>query len=70
MPKFLKGSACACAISRQNISHEVREIFAELGLKSLREARGRSDLLHLINDPRAVGQMDLSRMLAYFEESR
>ncbi len=47
-----------------NIAHEVREVLAGLGLRSLRDARGRSDLLHLLDHPASVGQMDLRAMLA------
>ena len=46
-----------------NVAHEVREILAELGLKSLQEARGRSDLLNLVNTKSAVGQIFLQDML-------
>lgn len=46
-----------------NIAHETREILASLGLRSLREARGRSDLLHLLDHPASVGQLDLRAML-------
>ncbi|WP_310618896.1 glutamate synthase-related protein [Flexibacterium corallicola] len=51
-----------------NIAHEVREILGRLGLKSLREARGRSDYLHLIDHERTIGQLDLRQMLTYVEE--
>ena len=34
-----------------NVAHEVREILAKLGLRSLDEARGRADLLHLLDHP-------------------
>ena len=51
-----------------NVAHEVREILASLGLKSLEEARGRTDLLQLLNHQNNVGQMDMSRMLAILPE--
>ena len=51
-----------------NIAHEVREILADLGLHSLREARGRTDLLELVEHPSLVGALDLSRMLAKLPE--
>ena len=38
-----------------NIAHEVREILADLGLHSLRDARGRTDLLELVEHPSLVG---------------
>ena len=46
-----------------NIAHEIREILAALGLKSLKEARGRSDLLHLLDHPSSVGKLNLKAML-------
>ncbi|WP_416260924.1 glutamate synthase-related protein [Gibbsiella quercinecans] len=51
-----------------NVAHEVREILAWLGLRSLREARGRADLLHLMDHPREVGQLDLRAMLTVVPE--
>ncbi|OBZ95705.1 GltA [Pararhizobium polonicum] len=53
-----------------NIAHETREILAGLGLESLAVARGRSDLLHLLDHPSSVGQLDLRAMLAVVEEVR
>ena len=51
-----------------NIAHEVREVLASLGLKSLRAARGRSELLHLLDHPASVGQLDLRAMLTEVPE--
>ena len=51
-----------------NVAHEVRDILAALGLKSLREARGRTDLLQLLAHQNQVGQMDMHRMLAVLLE--
>ena len=51
-----------------NIAHDVREILARLGLRSLREARGRSDLLHLLDHPASIGQLDLRAMLTVVKE--
>ncbi|HEY0188354.1 MAG TPA: glutamate synthase-related protein [Cellulomonas sp.] len=47
-----------------NIAHDVRAILAGLGLRSLREARGRGDLLQLLDHPAAVGRLDVRAMLA------
>ena len=47
-----------------NISHEVREILATLGMPSLAAARGRSDLLHLLDHPSSIGRLDLRAMLS------
>ncbi|MBN7122036.1 glutamate synthase large subunit [Erwinia billingiae] len=51
-----------------NVAHEVREILARLGLRSLREARGRSDLLHLMDHPLEVGKLDFRAMLTVVPE--
>lgn len=59
-----EGDPRALAQYLLNISHEVREILATLGLPSLRHARGRSDLLHLLDHPSSIGQLDLRAMLA------
>ena len=53
-----------------NLSHEVREILANLGMRSLDEARGRSDLLHLLDHPASVGRLDLREMLTRVPEKR
>lgn len=67
-PEVFDGDPRALAQYLLNIAHETREILAGLGLKSLLEARGRSDLLHLINHASQVGQLDLQSMLACVEE--
>ena len=51
-----------------NVAHEVREILAQLGLRSLWDARGRTDLLQLLAHQNRVGQMDMHRMLAVLPE--
>ncbi|MDR5172089.1 glutamate synthase large subunit [Methylobacillus flagellatus] len=51
-----------------NVAHETREILAAIGLRSLREARGRSDLLQLLDHPASVGQLDLRAMLTVVPE--
>ncbi|MEM9852524.1 MAG: glutamate synthase large subunit, partial [Pseudomonadota bacterium] len=53
-----------------NIAHEVREVLANLGLRSLDEARGRADLLHLLDHPSSVGQLDLRAMLQNVRENK
>lgn len=61
--EVFNGDPRALAQYLMNIAHETREILAALGLHSLREARGRSDLLHLLDHPSSVGQLDLRAML-------
>ncbi|MGB4779440.1 glutamate synthase-related protein [Microbacterium sp.] len=51
-----------------NIAHDVREILARLGLRSLHEARGRSDLAQLLDHPASVGRLDVRAMLARVPE--
>ncbi|WP_373236488.1 glutamate synthase-related protein [Cohaesibacter celericrescens] len=62
------GDPRALAQYLMNIAHEAREILASLGFKSMREARGRSDYLHLVKHKRSIGQMDLRNMLKVVEE--
>ncbi|MEM7467296.1 MAG: glutamate synthase-related protein, partial [Pseudomonadota bacterium] len=52
-----------------NIAHEVREILARLGMRSLDGARGRADLLHLLDHPASVGQLNLRDMLTRVDEN-
>jgi glutamate synthase (NADPH) large chain len=63
-----KGDARVLAQYFMNLAHEVRELLASLGYHSLREIRGKTELLHLINHPCMVGQLDLRKMLASVQE--
>ncbi|PID37451.1 MAG: glutamate synthase large subunit [Rhodobacterales bacterium] len=67
-PEVFDGDPRALAQYLVNISHEVREVLAQLGLHSLAEARGRADLLHLLDHPSSVGQLDLRNMLTHVPE--
>ncbi len=62
------GDARALAQYLLNIAHEVREILARLGFRSLDEARGRADLLHLLDHPSSVGHLNLRSMLVNINE--
>ncbi len=68
-PEVFDGDPRALAQYLLNISHEVREILASLGLKSLDEARGRADLLHLLDHPANVGKLNLRAMLTHVPEN-
>jgi glutamate synthase (NADPH/NADH) large chain len=68
-PEVFDGDPRALAQYLLNIAHEVREILASLGLASLRAARGRADLLHLLDHPASVGQLNLRAMLQHMPES-
>ncbi|MEE9327435.1 MAG: glutamate synthase-related protein, partial [Cocleimonas sp.] len=59
-----KGDPRALAQYFMNLAHEVREILASLGHTSLEEIRGQADLLHLIDHPAMVGQLNFTRLLA------
>ncbi len=63
-----KGDPRVLAQYFMNLAHEVREILASLGYSSLAEIRGQADLLHLIDHPMMVGQLDFSRLLAQVKE--
>ncbi|MEM6941274.1 MAG: glutamate synthase-related protein [Pseudomonadota bacterium] len=67
-PEVFDGDPRALAQYLLNIAHEVREILASLGLRSLEEARGRADLLHLMDHPASVGKLDLRAMLTCVPE--
>ncbi|ADO44133.1 glutamate synthase-related protein [Ketogulonicigenium vulgare] len=69
-PEVFDGDPRALAQYLLNIAHEVREILANLGLSSLAEARGRADLLHLLDHPASVGQLNLRAMLTVVPEKR
>ncbi|MCK5828788.1 MAG: glutamate synthase large subunit [Methylococcales bacterium] len=63
-----KGDPRILAQYFMNVAHEVREILASLGYSSLAEIRGQADLLHLIDHPTMVGQLDFTRLLAQVNE--
>lgn len=63
-----KGDPRVLAQYFMNLAHEVREILAELGCSSLREIRGKTELLHLINHPNMIGQIHLQKLLAEVAE--
>ncbi|WP_241387188.1 glutamate synthase-related protein [Rhodococcus sp. CH91] len=67
-PEVFDGDPRAMAQYLLNIAHETRELLARLGLRSLRDARGRADLLHLLDHPSSVGRLDLRAMLAVLPE--
>ncbi|MDD1622988.1 MAG: glutamate synthase large subunit [Methylococcaceae bacterium] len=63
-----KGDPRVLAQFFMNLAHEVREILADLGYSSLKEIRGKTELLHLINHPSMVGQIHLQKLLAEVQE--
>ncbi len=62
-PEVFDGDPRSLAQYLVNMAHEVREILASLGMKSLSEVRGRTDLLHLIAHKNIVGRLDMSALL-------
>ncbi|MFT4217498.1 MAG: glutamate synthase-related protein [Micropruina sp.] len=69
-PEVFDGDPRALAQYLLNVAHDVRELLARLGLRSLREARGRSDLAQLLDHPASVGRLDVRAMLARVPERR
>ena len=69
-PEVFDGDPRALAQYFLNVAQEVREILAELGIPSLREARGKVNFLHLLDHPASVGQLDVRAMLLEVEEYR
>ena len=67
-PEVFDGDPRALGQYLLNIAHEVREILSKLGLRSLREARGRGDLLHLLDHPSSIGQLNIRKMLKEVQE--
>ena len=66
--EMFNGDPRALAQYFLNLAHDVREILALLGYKSIKDIRGRTDLLHLINHKSKVGQLDLKKMLKRIDE--
>ncbi|MBT5825482.1 MAG: glutamate synthase large subunit [Gammaproteobacteria bacterium] len=62
-----KGDPRVLAQYFMNLAHEVREILAALGYRSLAEIRGQTDLLHLMDHKTMIGQMNFSKLLNYVD---
>ncbi len=62
-PEVYQGDPRALAQYFMNLAHEVREVLANIGYRSLKDIRGQSQLLHLVNHPMMVGQLDMTAML-------
>ncbi|WP_448223158.1 glutamate synthase-related protein [Gordonia iterans] len=67
-PELFEGDPRAMAQYLLNVAGEVREVLAGLGLRSLREARGRADLLSVIDHPAMVGAIAPDALLAVVPE--
>lgn len=63
-PEAYDGDARVLAQYYMNLAQEVRLLLANLGFSSLAEIRGRSELLHLIDHEKIVGELDLRGLLA------
>jgi glutamate synthase (NADPH/NADH) large chain len=62
-PELYQGDPRALAQYFLNVAHEVREILADLGYSSLKEIRGKSELLHLANHHSIVGKLNVTGLL-------
>ena len=67
-PEFFKGDARALAQYFLNIAHDIRQILARLGYKSLREIRGKTSMLHLVDHPSTIGTLDFRDFLDEVDE--
>ena len=67
-PELFNGDPRALAQYFLNVAHEVRELLAYLGYEKLEDLRGKTDLLHLINHDKIIGQLDFSALLAEVDE--
>lgn len=67
-PEVYDGDPRALAQYLVMTAHEVRSLLANIGLPSLEAARGRSDLLHLVNHASNIGNIDLREMLHRVDE--
>ncbi|MFD2180408.1 glutamate synthase-related protein [Veronia pacifica] len=63
-PELYRGDPRALAQYFMNVAHEVRHILASLGYTSLEAICGQTHLLHLINHPEMIGQLDMTGLLA------
>ncbi|WP_224067819.1 glutamate synthase-related protein [Vibrio penaeicida] len=69
-PELYQGDPRALAQYFLNVAHEVREILASLGYSSLRDIRGKTELLHLANHHSIVGRLDVTGLLREVEHVR
>ena len=67
-PEVYAGDPRALAQYYINMGHEIRSILASIGFRSLREIRGRADLLHLINHKAIAGRLYMQGMLRHVPE--
>lgn len=67
-PEIFAGDGRALAQYFMNMAHEVREILAYLGFTCLRDIRGRTDLLHLLNHQDLTGFIDCRALLTLVPE--
>ncbi|MBS9779114.1 MAG: hypothetical protein KGV51_00670, partial [Moraxellaceae bacterium] len=67
-PELYEGDPRALAQYFINLAHEVREILAKLGYRSLKEIRGQTHLLNLIKHSEMVGQLDATGLLRQVNE--
>ncbi len=67
-PEVYNGDPRALAQYYINLAHEVRGILATIGFRSLKEIRGRADLLHLVNHKAISGRLFMQDMLRHVTE--
>ncbi|GED97436.1 hypothetical protein nbrc107697_14750 [Gordonia crocea] len=67
-PELFEGDPRAVAQYLLNVAAEVREVLAANGLTSLAQARGRTDLLSVLDHPAIVGRIRPDALLARIDE--
>jgi len=67
-PEVYAGDPRALAQYYMNMAQEIRDILASMGYSSLREIRGRADLLHLTNHKAVAGRLYMQGMLRHVPE--
>jgi glutamate synthase (NADPH) large chain len=67
-PELFQGDARALAQYFLNVAQEVRELLAYLGYESIDDIRGKTELLHLVNHDKIIGQLDFAALLAEVTE--
>ncbi len=67
-PEVYEGDPRALAQYYINMAHEIREILASIGFSSLKDIRGRGDLLHLMDHKAISGNLYVASMLRHVPE--
>ncbi len=67
-PEVYAGDTRALAQYFLNVGHDVRRILARLGYRTLKDIRGKTELLQLVEHPNLVGDLDFRGLLSEANE--